>query len=115
MRARPAALGYLPTFNRWLCVMRLRAAGGVLAFALVLHAAGSVDISVAGVAAVCSTLVVVSLLGLRSRSLERVPRLYFHLQNLVDIVGISTGIAVSSHGLPALLFRPLYALVIVPA
>jgi signal transduction histidine kinase len=110
-----SGLGDLVTFNRWLCVTRLRAAGGVLAFTLLLHGLGVGAIRVPHVFAVCLGLFAVSGVGLTSRRLAQAPRLFFYLQSFADLAGVTLGIAFSVQGLEALLFRSIYAMVIVPA
>jgi signal transduction histidine kinase len=110
-----SGLGDLATFNRWLCLTRLRAATGVLAFTLVLRSLGIGEVSVTRVFGICLGLAAVSAIGLLWKPLARAPRLFFHLQSVADLAGITIGIGVSVHGLAGLLFRPIYALVIVPA
>jgi signal transduction histidine kinase len=105
----------LVSFNRWLCLTRFRAAGGVLLFTLLLRLLGIGTVETGRVVSVCCALFVVSMIGLRSSGLAARPRLFFHLQNVADLTGITFGIAFSAHGVEALLFRPLFALVIVPA
>src|SRR5690242_3634126 len=105
----------LVRFNRWLCLTRFRAAGGILVFTLLLRFLGIGDVETGRVVVVCCALFVVSVIGLGSARLAATPRLFFHLQNLADLTGITFGIAFSAHGVEALLFRPLFALVIVPA
>ncbi len=112
--ARPG-LGDLATFNRWLCLTRLRAAAGVFVFTLGLHALGIGQVSEPRVFGICVGLIAASVIGLQWKALARAPRLFFHLQSLVDLAGITVGIGISVDGLPALLFRPIYTLVIVPA
>jgi len=108
-------LGDLVEFNRWLCFTRFRAAGGVFVFTLALAWLGVDAISTVRVFWVCAGLYAVSIVGLRSRALVERPRFLFYLQSFADLAGITLGIAFSVRGLEALLFRPIYALVIVPA
>jgi len=110
-----SGLGDLLTFNRWLCLTRLRAAGAVSLFALGLGWLGVGSISVSPVLAVCAGLFAVSGIGLCWRLVATVPRTFFYLQSLADLVGITLGIGISVDGLEALLFRSIYALTIVPA
>src|SRR5437667_3566915 len=65
--------------------------------------------------AVCAGRSAVSGIGLSWPSLARASRLFFYLQSLADLAAITVGIGLSVHGLEALLFRSVYALVIVPA
>ena len=102
-------------FNRWLCITRVRAASAVLAFVLALHLLGVGAVSTTRVLGVCAGLFAVSAIGLTSRRLADAPRLFFHLQSLADLAGITLGIAFSARGIEALLFRPIFALVIIPA
>jgi signal transduction histidine kinase len=113
--ASGSSLGDLVTFNRWLCLTRLRAAGAVLLFTLVLRSLGVATIAVPGVALVCTGLFLVSAVGLTSRTLAEAPRLFFYLQSFADLAGITLGIGWAVQGLDALVFRPIFALVIVPA
>ena len=110
-----SGLGDLLTFNRWLCLTRLRAAGAVSLFTLGLAWLGVGSISVFPVLAVCAGLFAISGIGLCWRLVAAVPRTFFYLQSLADLVGITLGIGISVEGLEALLFRSLYALTIVPA
>src|SRR5438552_14689117 len=102
-------------FNRWLCITRVRAASAVLAFVLALHLLGVGAVSPTRVLGVCVGLFAVSAIGLTSRRLADAPRLFFHLQSFADLAGITLGIAFSVRGIEALVFRPIYCLVIVPA
>src|SRR5437867_361765 len=102
-------------FNRWLCITRVRASSAVLAFVVALHLLGVGAVATTRVLGVCVGLFAVSAIGLTSRRLADAPRLFFHLQSLADLAGITLGIAFSVRGLEALLFRPIFALVIVPA
>ena len=105
----------LSTVNRWFCVTRLRATGAIAAFALILNYFGISDLRLVPTLTVCEFLAVVSVIGLRVRRLERVPRTFFYLQNLADLVGITVGLHYSAQGLTAILFRPIFALTIIPA
>src|SRR2546430_14755073 len=58
-----SGLDDLVTFNRWLCLTRLRAAGAVIVFTLGLRWLGAGNISAARAFAVCAGLFAVS--GLR--------------------------------------------------
>ena len=105
----------LTTFNRWLCLTRIRAVAllGLLAGGLAVASPGALEL--APVLAVFAALGAFSWLGLRTSCLARRPLPFFMLQNLVDLGAITVAIAVAVHGTPALLLRSLYALVIVPA
>ena len=105
----------LAAFNRWLCISRLRAAGGVFAFALTLSLLDIGGIHFAGVAVVCAVLVATAIVGLRSTRFAQAPRFFFIGQSLIDLAAITVGIGASVEGLPALLFRSIYVLVVVPA
>ena len=110
-----SGLDDLVTFNHWLCLTRLRAAGAVMLFTLGLAWLRVGNISTPYACAVCAGLFAVSGIGLSWPSLARAPRLFFYLQSLADLAAITVGIGISVHGLEALLFRSVYALVIVPA
>jgi signal transduction histidine kinase len=105
----------LPVFNHWLSLTRLRAAGAVAVFAVVLHFLPFVELALAPVLGVCVVLCAFSIIALRSQVTARAPWLFFYLQHIVDVSGITVGIAVAVAGFPALLFRPLFVMVIVPA
>jgi len=105
----------LATFNRWLCVTRLRAAGAVFLFVVALYAVGVDRIAFAPVLGVCVGLCLVSAVGMRFAPLARAPRFLFHVQSLADLLAITVGIDASVHGIGALLLRTLYCMVIVPS
>src|SRR5262245_50459927 len=113
--ATPAGTPDLSTFNRWLCITRLRASGAVFVFVLALWALGIDRIAVGPVTCVCLGLCAVSGIGLRWRLLQRAPRTFFYLQSFADLAGITVGLDASAHGIAALLLRSLYCLVIVPS
>src|SRR2546422_578995 len=110
-----SGLDDLVAFNRWRCLTRLRAAGAVMLFTLGLAWLRVGNISTPYACAVCAGLFAVSGIGLSWPSLARVPRLFFYLQSLADLAAITVGIGISVHGFEGLLFRSVYALVIVPA
>src|SRR5438552_15102425 len=110
-----SGLDDLVTFNPGLCLTRLRAAGAVMLFPLGLAWLRVGNISTPYAFAVCAGLFAVSGIGLSWPSLARASRLFFYLQSLADLAAITVGIGISVHGLEALLFRSIYALVIVPA
>src|SRR5919204_2659756 len=107
-----SGLDDLVTFNHWLCVTRLRAAGAVMLFTLGLAWLRVGSISTPYALAVCAGLVAVSGIGLSWRRLARAPYLFFYLQSLADLAAITVGIGISARGLEALLFRSIYALTI---
>jgi signal transduction histidine kinase len=104
----------LATFNRWLCVTRIRAVAllAVLTAGLQLASPGAIDLP--PVLAVFAGLGLCSWIGLGTSFLARRPLAFFMLQTLVDLGGVTVGVAAGVHGTPALLLRSLYALVIVP-
>lgn len=108
-------LGDLVTFNRWLCLTRVRAATAVCLFTVALRVLHVGHINAFHVLAVCVALLLVSAIGLYTPALARAPRFFFYLQNFVDLAGITVGIALAVHGMESILFRPIYAMVIVPA
>ena len=105
----------LSTVNRWFCVTRLRATGAIACFAVASNLLGIGDLRLVPTLAVCVVLAGVSAVGLNVRRLERVPRAFFYAQNLADLIGITVGLHYSTQGLAGVLFRPIYALTIVPA
>jgi signal transduction histidine kinase len=106
----------LRAFNHWLSVTRVRAAGTVAVFAVLLHVLPfGVELSLLPALGVSIALCAFSALALRSQTLVNAPWLFFYLQHLVDVSGITVGIGTAVAGLPALLFRSLYVMVIVPA
>ena len=105
----------LSTVNRWFCVTRLRATGAIAGFALILNHFGISDLKLVPTLTVCALLAVVSAIGLNVRALERIPRTFFYLQNLADLLGITVGLHYSAQGLTGILFRPIFALTIIPA
>ena len=107
-------LSDLTVFNRWLCWSRLRAAGGVAVFVLLLEYLHVGDIATIPVLLVCGGLAAFSAFVLRSHRLQRAPHLLFHTQHLIDLLGVTIGIGASMSGTPALLFHLVYVLVIVP-
>lgn len=104
----------LGTFNRWLCVTRLRSAAGVAAFAGVTHVLHPAVIALGPVLAICAGLVLVSLIGLAVRRANDT-LLFFVLQTLADLGAITIGLSIAVSGFPAMLMRPLFAVVVVPA
>jgi signal transduction histidine kinase len=114
-RGRDRRLDDLAALNRWLCGTRLTAAAAVAAFAALLHTLRVPGIAAAPVVLVCAVLAIFSLLALRSSLPGRAPRGFFYLQNVVDLGGIAVGLAAGAGGTPALLFRLLFVMVIVPA
>ena len=105
----------LSTVNRWFCVTRLRATGAIAFFAIATNLLGIGDLRLVPTLAVCVVLAGVSAVGLNVRQLERVPRTFFYAQNLADLIGITVGLHYSAQGPAGVLFRPIYALTIVPA
>jgi signal transduction histidine kinase len=105
----------LAPFNRWLSISRLRAAGGVLLFATAVHLMGIPGINTPIVVAVCAVMMAASAVGIRSARLASAPLAFFVGQSLFDLAGITVGIGVAVDGLPGLLFRGIYVLVVVPA
>src|SRR5438132_8761004 len=110
-----SGLDDLVTFNHWLCLTRLRAAGAVMLFTLGLAWLRVGNISTPYACAVCAGLFAASGIGLSGRSMARAPRFFFYLQSLADLAAITVGIGIPVHGFEALLFRSVYALTIVPA
>jgi signal transduction histidine kinase len=112
--AKAHNLSDLTVFNRWLCVSRLRATGAVVLFVALLEILRIGNIAAVPVLAICIGLAAFSTVVLRSKTLEQAPVVLFHSQCLVDLVGVTVGIAASMSGTTALLFHLIYVLVIVP-
>jgi len=110
-----SSTGDLGTFNRWLCVSRLRASGAVAAFAVGLSWVDPRALDRVAVLAVCAGLAITSIFGLGWRRLGRFPVLFFYCQTMIDVVAITVGIGSSIAGPTAVLFHLIYSLVIVPA
>jgi signal transduction histidine kinase len=106
--------GDLAVFNRWLCISRLRAAGGVVLFVSVLKVLHVGSIAALPVTILCAGLALFSAVVLVYGWAERAPRALFPVQHIVDLVGVTVGIGVATSGLTALLFRLIYFVVIVP-
>src|SRR3989454_11615180 len=83
-----SGLDALVTFNHWLSLTRLRAAGAVMLFTLGLAWLRVGNISTPYACAVCAGLFAVSGIGLSWPSLARAPRLFFYLQSLADLAAI---------------------------
>jgi signal transduction histidine kinase len=105
----------LRSFNRWLCVTRLRASVAVVVFILVLRVLGIGTLAVGPITAVCAGLCLFSYVGLRWPSVSRSPRLFLHLQNLIDLAAVTIALSLAQAGLVTLLLRSIYVLVIIPA
>ena len=105
----------LATFNRWLCVTRLRASGAVTVFVVALHYCDIGGVAVGPVMGVCAFLAVVSAVGLGFGDVMAPSLVFLIAQTLTDLGAITVGIALSASGVPALLFRPLFAMVVVPS
>jgi len=103
----------LATFNRWLCVTRVRAALAVTGFVLVLDWLGIGAISVRPALGICGALLLLSAAGLTARRLHSSFAFLF-AQTVADLGAITAGIGLSASGEPALLLRPMYMMVIVP-
>ncbi len=114
----PSRFGVLPrdigTFNRWLNISRMRAAVGVAVAVIVLEAMHPGTFRLGSVLAICAIAVVGSVIALRSRRLASRPALLFAGQTAFDLTIVTIGLSVVATGLPALLFRSLYVLIITP-
>jgi signal transduction histidine kinase len=104
----------LRTFNRWLNWTRIRAAVGVGVAVLVLERVHPGTFAVPGVMAVCLSACLFSAAGLKARGLAERPATLFALQTAWDLLIVTVGIWIAARGLPALLFRSLFVLVITP-
>jgi signal transduction histidine kinase len=109
--APPRDLG---TFNRWLNLSRIRAALGVAAAISLLEALHPGTFRVTIVLGICALAIAGSLLGLRLRALTSRPAWLFAGQTAFDLAIVTAGLWTVATGLPALLFRSLYVLIITP-
>jgi hypothetical protein len=108
------SLDDLGELNRWLCVTRLRAAAGIFACATALRWLAAGDVALWPLLLVCAGLTIVSVLGLRTRLPAVAPWAFFYGQSLADLGAITIGIATAAGPVESLIFRFIYALVIVP-
>ena len=104
----------LATFNRWLCFTRFRACAAVGAFGIAMRWLHPGLIAAAPTVLLCLALSVVSVVGLTNRRFSETLT-FFIVQTFADLAGITLGIGLSTSGLPAMLMRPLFAVVVVPA
>ncbi len=105
----------LATFNHWLCLTRVRAAGAIAAFSLALAWLEVGGVSVAPALGVCAGLLLTSWVGLAWRWLPRHPYIFFHGQTLVDLAAVTLGLHLATEGVTTMVFRPVFALIVVPA
>jgi signal transduction histidine kinase len=105
----------LTVVNHWLCLTRLRSSFAFSLFVLALPVLQVHAVATWPVIAVCAIFSLFSLVGLVWEPLIRRPRLFFHLQNLVDLLFVTVAIAVAQAGAVAPLLRAVYLLVIIPA
>jgi len=104
----------LGLFNRWLNLSRIRAAVGVAAAVLVLERLHPGTFALGRVMAICGVAVAASVLGLRWQRATDHPARLFAAQTAFDLAIVTAGLATVATGLPALLFRTLYVLIITP-
>jgi signal transduction histidine kinase len=109
-----AGIRDLATFNRWLCMTRLRAAAGVMLIVIVLDALDRSDIATWNVVIVCALLSLVTVFGLVFSRATMRSWTFLTVQTLCDLTAITVGIAVSAHGETALLFSLLFVIAVVP-
>jgi len=110
----PAVPRDLGTFNRWLNLSRIRAAGGVAIAMTALEALHPGTFDLPAVLGICALAIVGSVIGLRVRAFTARPARLFAAQTAFDLVIVTVGLWVVVTGLPALLFRSLYVLIITP-
>ncbi len=104
----------LGTFNRWLNLSRIRAATGVFVAVMALERLHPGTFALGWVCGICGLAIVASVIGLRWRRAADRPARLFAAQTAFDLTIVTVGIAVVTTGLPALLFRSLYVLIITP-
>lgn len=105
----------LTVVNRWLCMTRLRSAFAFTVFVLALPLLNVQALATGPIVCVCLTFSLFSIVGLTWKPLIRRPWLFFHMQNIVDLLFITIAITVANAGHVALLLRAVFFLVIVPA
>ncbi len=105
----------LQTFNRWLCISRVRASIAVAAFVASMYVLGIGSLAIFPVLLVCVALFGFSLVALHSSFLTRAPRFFYYAQHVVDLSGVTIGLAAARAGDADLLLRSIYLLVIIPA
>jgi signal transduction histidine kinase len=113
---KPARLSVedLAELNRWLCVTRLRAAAGVFVCSLAMRWFAPAELALVPLLGVCLALCLVSAIGLATRAAQRLPWTFFYAQSAADLGAITVGIWAVAGPLEAVIFRFIYALVIVP-
>jgi signal transduction histidine kinase len=104
----------LGTFNRWLNLTRMRAVSGVGLAILVLERLHPGSFAVGWVLAVCVSGFAFSLIGLRAGRSSVRPAALLAAQTVFDLLMVTLGLWVATRGLPSLLFRSLFVLVITP-
>src|SRR5262252_5603248 len=114
--AKPARLSVedLAELNRWLCVTRLRAAAGVFACSLAMRWLAPAQLALLPLLAVCVGLCLVSAVGLATPAAKRAPWTFFYAQSAADLGAITIGIWAVAGPLEGIIFRFIYALVVVP-
>ncbi len=119
VRSSPAALPVFRddviAFNRWLCVTRMRAAVPVLVFGLAMKTFGVGGLRWTPVLLLVAGLALFSAVALALDLGRRWPWTFHFVQLVVDVSAITAGIGLALSGTPALLFRLLLVLVIIPA
>jgi signal transduction histidine kinase len=105
----------LTAVNRWLCVTRLRSSFAFCVFVLVLPLLDIRALATGPVLGVCLFFSGFSLIGLTWQPLIRRPWVFFHIQNIVDLIFITVAIPIAHAGPISALLRAIYFLVIVPA
>jgi signal transduction histidine kinase len=110
---RPADVD-LQALNRWLNVTRLRAVAILAVIVTILDRLHPGVFALPTALAICGLGAAASIVGLRWRALDERPQLLFALQAAFDTTIVTLGLWLVSSGLPALLFRSLYVIVIVP-
>jgi signal transduction histidine kinase len=104
----------LADLNRWLCVTRLRAAAGVFACSLLMRGLAPAELALLPLLGVCLALTAVSVIGLATRTPARAPWTFFYAQSAADLLAITVGLWAVAGPLEGIIFRFIYALVVVP-
>ena len=110
----PAAPRDLGTFNRWLNLSRIRAAIGVAVAATAVEVLHPGTFVLPALFGICALSIAGSIVGLRVPALTARPVRLFAGQTAFDLLLVTAGLGIAASGLPAILFRSLYVLVITP-
>lgn len=103
----------LHVVNRWLSVSRLRSAAAVAVFCVAIRTLDFAAIAIAPVLVLCAVAALFSAWVLQYPHAVQ-PLQFYRLQATFDLLIVTAGIGLATEGVPALLFRALFVVVIVP-